>query len=166
MSKVAVCFVCLGNICRSPTAEGVFQKLVATSGRAGDIAIDSAGTGSWHVGQAADARSRAAAEKRGYHLGSRARRVALEDFARFDYILAMDADNLRALLELQRAAKDQLTRPPHVGLLRDFDPSAAKGSVVPDPYYGGDRGFEEVLDICERACGGLLAHIERTHFGG
>lgn len=168
MAKVAVCFVCLGNICRSPTAEGVFQSFVAVAGRSGEIVIDSAGTGSWHVGQPADARSRAAAAKRGYKLESRARRVDPVDFDRFDYVLAMDGDNLRALQDLHRSlpqvSAPASTRSPHVSLLRDFDQTAPAGSVVPDPYYGGDRGFEEVLDICERACRGLLDHIERTHF--
>ena len=163
MPKVAVCFVCLGNICRSPTAEGVFHKLVQAAGYDDRIAIDSAGTGSWHVGQPADARSRAFARKRGYELSSRARRIDPEDFERFDYVVAMDQDNLRALEELRRALGERPGRTPHVGLLRDFDDTAPSGSVVPDPYYGGDRGFEEVLDICERACRGLLDHIERHH---
>jgi len=163
MPKVAVCFVCLGNICRSPTAEGVFQKLVQAAGYEGRIGIDSAGTGSWHVGQPADARSRAFARKRGYELASRARRIDPEDFGRFDYVLAMDQDNLRALEELRASLRSGPGQTPHVGLLRDFDHTAPAGSVVPDPYYGGDRGFEEVLDICERACRGLLEHIERHH---
>lgn len=163
MPKVSVCFVCLGNICRSPTAEGVFQKLVEAAGRTADIVIDSAGTGSWHVGEAADARSRAFAAKRGYELASRARQVADEDFERFDYLLAMDQENLSILAARQRSLGARLTRMPHVSLLRDFDATAPSGSVVPDPYYGGDRGFEEVLDICERACRGLLDHIERNH---
>lgn len=163
MPKVSVCFVCLGNICRSPTAEGVFQKLVETAGRTTDIVIDSAGTGSWHVGEAADARSRAFAAKRGYELSSRARQVVDEDFERFDYLLAMDQENLNILAARQRVLGARLTRVPHVSLLRDFDATAPSGSIVPDPYYGGDRGFEEVLDICERACQGLLDHIERHH---
>ena len=163
MPKVSVCFVCLGNICRSPTAEGVFQKLVEAAGHSANIEIDSAGTGSWHVGESADARSRSFAAKRGYELCSRARQVTYEDFERFDYLLAMDQENLSILAARQRALGAGNTRTPHVSLLRDFDPTAPPGSVVPDPYYGGDRGFEEVLDICERACQGLLEHIQRRH---
>jgi protein-tyrosine phosphatase len=163
MTQVAVCFVCLGNICRSPTAEGVFQKLVAAAGLEQDILIDSAGTGSWHVGEPADARSREVAKKRGYVLGSRARRVASEDFERFDYLLAMDHDNLRTLEDLARTLGRPLAGRPHIALLRDFDQTAPAGSIVPDPYNGGARGFEEVLDICERACRGLLEHVTRTN---
>lgn len=163
MQPVSVCFVCLGNICRSPTAEGVFQKLVDDAGLAQYISIDSAGTGSWHVGESADARSREAATKRGYVLASRARQVAKADFGRFDYLLAMDHDNLRALEDLARSLGFSAAGPPHVALLRDFDETAPAGSIVPDPYHGGARGFEEVLDICERACRGLLEHITRTH---
>src|SRR5690606_274318 len=122
-------FVCLGNICRSPTAEGVFQKLVETAGRSAHIVIDSAGTGSWHVGEAADARSRAFASKRGYDLRSRARQVIDEDFERFDYILAMDRENLANLSARQQSLAARLARAPHVSLLRDFDPTAPAGSV-------------------------------------
>jgi protein-tyrosine phosphatase len=163
MSQVAVCFVCLGNICRSPTAEGVFQKLVLAAGLGERIAIDSAGTGAWHVGEAADPRSRAAAERRGYVLSGHARQVTSVDFERFDYLLAMDHDNLRNLEDLARGSGRVGTATPHIALLRDFDKTAPAGSIVPDPYHGGARGFDEVLDICERACRGLLEHITRTH---
>ncbi len=163
MPKVAVCFVCLGNICRSPTAEEVFHKLVLGAGLGEELVIDSDGTGSWHVGAADDPRSRAAAERRGYVLTSRARRVIAEDFNRFDYLLAMDHDNLRTLEDLARTMGRPASGPPHLALLRDFDKTAPSGSIVPDPYHGGARGFDEVLDICERACRGLLEHIVRTH---
>jgi len=163
MSQVAVCFVCLGNICRSPTAEGVFRKLALAADLDEQLVIDSAGTGSWHVGEAADPRSRAAAERRGYVLSSRARQVTISDLERFDYLLAMDHDNLRHLEDMARGRGRSTVRSPHIALLRDFDETAPAGSVVPDPYHGGARGFDEVLDICERACRGLLEHIISTH---
>lgn len=163
MSRVSVCFVCLGNICRSPTAEGVFRKLVLDAGLDRHVDIDSAGTGSWHVGERADPRSRAAAARRGYDLASRARQVSVDDFRRFDYLLAMDGTNLEELEAIGRSLLRSGGPAPHVSLLRDFDPTAGAGAVVPDPYYGGERGFEDVLDICERACRGLLDHIQTVH---
>jgi protein-tyrosine phosphatase len=156
---VRLCFVCLGNICRSPTAEGVMRALVARAGLAAAIEIDSAGTGAWHVGEPADERARAAAERRGLELTSVARRVTRADFDRFDYLIAMDRENVIAL---ERMAPDKAARG-KVRLLRSFDPAAPRGAAVPDPYYGGHDGFEEVLDICEAACRGLLEHIAREH---
>ena len=156
---VRVCFVCLGNICRSPTAEGVMRAVVERAGLAGRIEIDSAGTGAWHVGEPADERARAAAERRGLSLDSVARQVTRADFDRFDYLVAMDRENLAAL---ERMAPDQSARG-KVRLLRSFDPASPRGAAVPDPYYGGDDGFEEVLDICEAACRGLCEHIAREH---
>jgi protein-tyrosine phosphatase len=145
-------FVCLGNICRSPTAHGVMQKLVDDAGLAARITIDSAGTGNWHVGELPDPRSREAALLRGYHLDHRARQVVREDFERFDLILAMDRSNLRHL-------KRMASGPARVELLRAFEPGAPAGAEVPDPYSGGGEDFERVLDICECACGGLLAYV-------
>ena len=156
---VRVCFVCLGNICRSPTAEGVMRAMIERAGLTATIEIDSAGTGAWHVGEPADDRSRAAAQRRGVELTSLARQVTRADFGRFDYLVAMDSDNLRAL---ERLAPDKAARG-KVRLLRSFDPAAPHGAPVPDPYYGGDDGFEAVLDICEAACRGLLDHIAREH---
>ncbi len=150
---VGVCFVCLGNICRSPTAEGVFRKLVESAGLSAQIAIDSAGTASYHIGAPADARSRRHAERRGYRLDSVARQFEPLDFERFDYVLCMDEQNLRDVQALGVPARH------HVGLFRQFDATAPAGASVPDPYYGGDAGFEEVLDQCERAARGLLAAI-------
>ncbi len=153
--STSVCFVCLGNICRSPTAEGVFLALIREEGLMTQIRVDSAGTAAYHTGERADRRSRQFAERRGYELPSVARQFVAEDFARFDYVLALDRENLRNLKALSQGIPFQ----GHLGLLRDFDPTAPKGSSVPDPYYGGDQGFEEVLNQCERACRGLLEHI-------
>lgn len=144
----------MGNICRSPTAEGVFRQRVEQAGLGSRIEIDSAGTGAWHVGKAPDSRACAAAGKRGYRLTAlRARQVQPEDFLRFDLILAMDHDNLARLEALRpeasRAELDLLLR--RCGLARD---------VVPDPYYGEAGGFEEVLDLLEEACDALLAELK------
>jgi protein-tyrosine phosphatase len=154
---VRICFVCLGNICRSPTAEGVMRALVERAGLADRIEIDSAGTGAWHVGEPADERARAAAARRGFDLTSVARKVTRADFDRFDYLIAMDRENVMAL---ERMAPDKVARG-KVRLLRSFDPAAPRGAPVPDPYYGGDDGFETVLDVCDAACRGLLEHIAR-----
>jgi protein-tyrosine phosphatase len=151
----SVCFVCLGNICRSPTAEAVFTKLVADAGLADSFVIDSAGTSGYHEGELADPRSRSAAERRGYDIRSRSRPFRVEDFEQFDLVCAMDEDNVRELLRLAKTPEQA----GKVRLLRSFDPSAAKAAVVPDPYYGGGRGFDDVIDICERACRGLLDHL-------
>jgi len=152
---VRVCFVCLGNICRSPTAEAVFLQLVERAGLDRQVAVDSAGTGAWHTGEPADPRSRAAAARRGISLRSRARCFAAKDFAHFDLVVAMDGANRR---DLEALAPDHAARK-KVVLLRDFEPNAPGGAEVPDPYYGGDTGFDTVLDICEAACGGLLEHL-------
>jgi len=152
---VRICFVCLGNICRSPTAEGVMRQLVNQRGLASSLVIESAGTGGWHVGELPDERTRRAARARGYRLESHAQQFKASFFDRFDYVLAADADNLQ---QLRRMAPNQAARE-KVSLLRDFDPASPKGSEVPDPYYGGADGFENVLDICEAACQGLLDHI-------
>lgn len=150
-----VLFVCLGNICRSPTAEGVFRHKVREAGLEDRIEIDSAGTGDWHVGKAPDARTRAAALRRGYDLSSlRARQVSAADFSRYDLILAMDHANLRDLERLRAG-----TGTAELDLfLRRFD---LEIDEVPDPYYGGDDGFEQVLDLVEQACDGLLMEVKR-----
>ena len=156
MPQVAVCFVCLGNICRSPTAEGVMIQLVSDAGLRDLIRIDSAGTGAYHVGERADARSRAAAEARGVVLESRARLFVQEDFERFDYIVAMDRKNLT---HMQRMASADAHRG-KLSLLRAYD--ASSGSLdVPDPYY--EDNFDEVFDICAAGCRGLLQHITARH---
>jgi protein-tyrosine phosphatase len=149
-----ICFVCLGNICRSPTAHGVMERLVRNAGLAAMVAVDSAGTAAYHVGELPDERSRAAARRRGIELTHRARQFTRADLDHFDLVVAMDGQNLERLQQIAGTR----TKPPIV-LLRSFDRAAAPGAEVPDPWSGGAAGFEEVLDQCERACAGLLAHI-------
>ena len=153
-SPVRICFVCLGNICRSPTAEGVMRKLVEDAGLADRVAIDSAGTGDYHEGELPDPRTREAARRRGIELTHLARQFTRDDLARFDLVLAMDRANLRHL----RSMAGERTVPA-IRLLRSFDPTAGSDDEVPDPYAGGRAGFETVLDQCERACAGLLAFV-------
>ena len=152
-----VLFVCLGNICRSPTAEGVFRALAEREGalRQGWVrGIDSAGTGDWHVGSPPDRRTIAAARQRGYELGAlRARQVTAQDFHDFDLLLAMDRQNLAALQQLRPVAGMA-----EVKLFLEYAECAAVDEV-PDPYYGGAEGFEEVLDLCEAASRGLLTSL-------
>ncbi|MBR7958930.1 low molecular weight phosphotyrosine protein phosphatase [Burkholderia vietnamiensis] len=151
MTRVAICFVCLGNICRSPTAEGVMRHQVDAAGLADRIAIDSAGTGDWHVGEPPDTRAQAAARTRGYDLSAlRARQVSAADFERFDLLLAMDEANLAELRRRCPAEHRDKLR-----LLMEFAPGSAETEVA-DPYFGGAQGFEQVLDQVERACAGLL----------
>ena len=148
-----VLFVCMGNICRSPTAEGVFRRLVRDEGLDDEIEIDSAGTGGWHVGEPPDARATEAARRRGIDLDGAARQFSADDFDRYDLILAMDEENRRDLLAL---APDEDARE-KVRLFREFDPASDGGDLdVPDPYFGGEQGFEHVLDLTEAAARGLL----------
>lgn len=155
MDRSRIVFVCLGNICRSPTAEGVMRHVVAEAGLEDQFMIDSAGTGAWHAGSAADARSQAEAERRGLHLDSIARRFLPEEHGEWDLVIAMDRENLT---DLRATAPDEETAA-KVRLLRDFDPTAPEGAEVPDPYYGGEDGFRDVFDMVERACRGLLAEL-------
>ena len=150
-----ILFVCMGNICRSPTAEGVMRRLLEDEGLADRVEIESAGTGDWHVGNPPDERATVAARRRGITLAGAAQQVRPADFRRFDLLIAMDRSNLRELLALapdEEAAEK-------VRLLREFDPAASGELDVPDPYYGGDRGFETVLDMVEAACRGLLDEL-------
>jgi protein-tyrosine phosphatase len=151
--KFKILFVCLGNICRSPTAEGVFRHLVEKEGLADRVLIDSAGTGEWHVGAPPDSRACKAAASRGYDLTKlRARQVTRRDFETFDYVLAMDDENVHAL---QRIAPRELRH--KIRLFTAFGSKRAAG--VPDPYGGGPHGFELVLDLVEDAAQGLLRHV-------
>jgi protein-tyrosine phosphatase len=156
MSHVKVLFVCMGNICRSPTAQGMFEALVEEVRLTGRIHIDSAGTHAYHVGEPPDARASEAASRRGIDLGrQRARRVAAPDFESFDYVVAMDRSNLEDLHSIcPDAHREKLY------LLLDFAPHLAQQDV-PDPYYGGAQGFERVLDLVEEGARGLLEDIRR-----
>lgn len=151
--SVKVLFVCMGNICRSPTAEAVFRKCVQDAHLDSQIVIDSAGTGDWHVGKGPDQRACQAAARRGYDLSAlRARQVAVDDFQCFDLILAMDHDNLERL----QALRPQDSRGELDLFLRRYNLGE---DAVPDPYYGGEDGFEQVLDLVERASAALLDEI-------
>lgn len=154
MTKVL--FVCMGNICRSPTAEGVFRKMVRDVGLSDTVKVDSAGTHGYHVGEAPDARAQLAGRKRGYDLAElRARQLTEDDFRDYDYILAMDWENLSAMQQqCPRQFKHKLQ------LLMRFA-SEFDAATVPDPYYGGNEGFNTVLDYVEDACQGLLEVVKK-----
>jgi protein-tyrosine phosphatase len=153
---VKILFVCLGNICRSPTAEGVFRAIVARDAPELAIEVDSAGTAGYHIGEPPDARTRQAASRRGYDLSRlRARIVEPGDFENFDLILAMDRENLSVLHHRAPAHARERVR-----LLLEFAPNATV-TEVPDPYYGGPNGFEEVLDLVEAATHGLIQHLRQ-----
>lgn len=156
MKQLRVLFCCMGNICRSPTAHGVFEKMVADAGLAERILVDSAGTHAYHIGEPPDRRSQTTALKRGYDLSrQRARRALAEDFQRFDYVLAMDQDNLRNLRAICPAGFES-----RLSLFMDFAPEMDE-QEVPDPYYGGAMGFERVFDLVEAASAGLLADVRQ-----
>lgn len=159
MKTVSICFVCLGNICRSPTAEGVMRQFVDEAKLKERILIDSAGTGDWHIGQPPDQRARQAAGQRGYKLDElRGRQIELADFERFDLLIAMDDKNVAALRAVCPPAQRDKIR-----LLLEFVPEHDDrwngAREVVDPYFGGDSGFEQVLDQCEAACRGLIAAL-------
>jgi protein-tyrosine phosphatase len=159
MKTVSVCFVCLGNICRSPTAEGVMRHLVGEAELAHHFLIDSAGTGDWHIGEPPDERAQFAAGRRGYELAAlRGRQIAAMDFERFDLLIAMDGKNVAALRQICPAEHRDKIR-----LLMEFVPevdSRRSGArEVVDPYFGGAEGFEQVLDQCEAACRGLITAL-------
>lgn len=175
---VRLCFVCLGNICRSPTAEGVMAELVAEAGLSHRIHVDSAGTGAWHLGQPPDRRAAGEAHRRGVVLTSRARQFHPGDFSQYDLILAMDRRNQVDLFDLAPEAAGR----EKVHLLRTFDPAVAAAAEartgapgttavgfadldVPDPYYGEGDGFRLVFDLVDAACRGLLGHLRVTYLG-
>jgi protein-tyrosine phosphatase len=154
-APIRVCFVCLGNICRSPTAEGVFRQLVAEAELTARFEIDSAGTAAHHVGEAPDRRARAAGKRAGIVVGGAARQFLASDFERFDHVIAMDPSNLNDLRRLAPSAEALVK----VRLLRSFDPRAPKDAPIPDPYYGDEQGFDHVLELCRVACRHLLEEI-------
>jgi protein-tyrosine phosphatase len=157
---VRVLFVCMGNICRSPLAQGVFENLVRREGLEGEIFVDSAGTLSYHVGRAPDPRAQESARRRGLDLDSqRARRIQPEDCEEFDYVLTMDEENYQAVEALCRGGGAEV-RP-----FLDFA-AARVGTEVPDPFYGGPEGFEHVVDLVEEASEGLLEEIKKKHLAG
>lgn len=154
---IKVLFVCLGNICRSPTAHSVFRQRVESAGLSEFIAVDSSGTGDWHIGKAPDKRATKTAEEQGYKMGDlRARQVSTSDFSQFDYILAMDVQNLKDLEAMR--PKDYSG---HLGLFLDFSQNNISQDV-PDPYYGGDEGFLDVLSMVEECCDRLVESISSS----
>ncbi|MDH3712518.1 MAG: low molecular weight phosphotyrosine protein phosphatase [Gammaproteobacteria bacterium] len=154
MAEISVLFICSGNICRSPTAQGVFEHKVVQAGLGERIFVDSAGTHGFHIGSRPDSRAQRAAERRGFDLSrQRSRRVEVDDFANFDYLIGMDRDNIQALREVCPPANyDKLS------LFMQFV-ATADVDEVPDPYYGGTHGFERVLDLVEQASDALLEHV-------
>ncbi|MFF3345761.1 low molecular weight protein-tyrosine-phosphatase [Streptomyces sp. NPDC002779] len=152
-----VCFVCTGNICRSPMAESVFRARVAEAGLDGLIDVDSAGTGGWHEGDPADPRTVAVLELHGYDSSHIARQFQASWFARLDLVVALDESHLKALRRLAPTEQDAAK----VRLLRSYDPAAGDDLDVPDPYYGGAGGFEECLAMVEAASGGLLDAVRQ-----
>jgi len=155
-STVKVCFVCLGNICRSPLAQGVFEALVKEEGLQDRIIISSAGVSGWHVGNPPDARMQQTALDHGIRLNSRARQFKSSDFEQMDLVLAMDHSNLSALKQM--SAEPELQD--KLFLFRSFDPKHNNDLEVPDPYYGGDKGFETVYQIVDRTCPKVLDHLK------
>ena len=156
---VKVLFVCLGNICRSPLAEGIFKHKVNRDGLTGKIHVESAGTSGWHIGEGPDLRSVEIAEQHGIDLDSYGRKVINEDFNEFDYILAMDSSNHSDLRRMPSSSGNGAAK---LYLMRDFD-DFGKGHDVPDPYYGGDDGFSYVFELLDRSCENLLEQIKKDH---
>lgn len=157
---IRVLCVCLGNICRSPLAEGLLLHKLQLRGWQNQVAVDSCGTGGWHAGAPADARMRQVAQSKNITLHSRARQIRLQDFHDFDYILAMDASNYTDILSLLPQAQPKTL--PDISLLRDFSPGKP-GRGVPDPYYGGLQGFEDVYDIVSHSLDDFLDFLQKKH---
>ena len=159
MNRIRVLFVCMGNICRSPTAHGVFEALLEREGMGELIDVDSAGTHAYHVGEPPDRRAQETAVRRGFDLSpQRARRAQRADFHEFDYLVAMDQDNFHGLMSICPEGMEE-----KIHMLMDYAP-AFRTREVPDPYYGGAAGFERVFDMVEAAADGLLGELKRRHF--
>jgi protein-tyrosine phosphatase len=157
---VRVLFVCMGNVCRSPISQGVFEELVRREGLEGEISVDSAGTHSYHMGRAPDPRAQESARRRGLDLSlQRARRITPEDCERYDYVLTMDGENYRLVSALCRSGSAEIQP------FLDYAPDCTQ-TEVPDPYYGGPEGFERVMDLVEAASKGLLEDIKKKHLVG
>ena len=156
MEKISVLFVCLGNICRSPAAEAIFSNLILNKGIENKFIVDSAGTGSWHVGKTADSRMRFAAKQRNINITSKARQIIEDDFRKFNYILVMDNSNFYNVLDFKNRVKgSDFTK---ILKIQDFA-SIFNEKEVPDPYFGGDEGFDHVLDILEDSVSCFLENI-------
>ena len=156
MQKKSILFVCLGNICRSPAAEALFIDFIKQKGLIDEFIVDSAGTGSWHIGKKADLRMRIAAERRNINILSRARQINTKDFEKFHYILAMDDSNFENINDLKERASSNHRA--SIKKIQDFR-QIFKEKEVPDPYFGGDEGFDHVLDILEDSVSGFLKSI-------
>ena len=156
MDKISVLFVCLGNICRSPAAEAIFQNLINDRGIGNQFIVDSAGTGSWHVGKKADSRMRFAAKQRNIYITSKARQISEDDFRKFNYILVMDNSNFNNVIDLKNRVKGSDFA--KILKIQDFS-SIFNEKEVPDPYFGGDAGFDHVLDILEDSVNCFLEDI-------
>lgn len=156
---ISILFVCMGNICRSPSGEAVMNGLIAKNNLQDKIKCDSAGTIAYHAGEHADSRMQMHANKRGYNLTSIARQINHSDFNKFDYIIAMDRENYKNILSLDSEEKYKYK----IFMMMDFSEKYEE-TDVPDPYYGGAQGFEHVLDLCEDACSGLLKQIIKNDF--
>jgi protein-tyrosine phosphatase len=155
-SAKRICFICLGNIIRSPLAQHLFSHKASEAGVADKYQVSSAGLGPWHVGEQPDSRMRRIASKRGIHMSGRAREFSPSEFEQHDLILVMDSENLQRLKALTRNEEQRRK----IRMLREFDPDGGKHSPVPDPYYGGPNGFEEVYQIIDRSVEGLLEQLE------
>ena len=156
MSVTRICFVCLGNIVRSPLGENMFKHLAQQAGVADHYEVDSAGTGSWHVGELPDRRMRRVAAQHSLNYDGHSRQFQRDDFDKFDFFIAMDVENRANLLRLARSKQESAK----IWLMREFDPQPGPNPSVPDPYYGGIDGFEKVYAIIERSCQGLLDALE------
>ena len=161
-SVIKICFVCLGNIVRSPLAENLFLHIAGEAGVANRYEVDSAGIGAWHIGESPDPRMRRIAAQHGLHYNGRARQFKESDFDRFDLLVAMDTKNRSKLLGMARSPEQR----DKIHLMREFDPLGGPDMSVPDPYYGGIDGFEEVYQVVKRSCQGFLEALEREYSRG